>query len=88
MCQSRFSESQVMTMLKLNESRVSVLNLCREHDMSTAMFYTWHAKFSGMDASMIKSLKELKDENRCLKKMYAEERLKAEICQEALERKL
>ena len=74
MCQSRFSESQVMTMLKLNES--------------TAMFYTWHAKFSGMDASMIKSLKELKDENRCLKKMYAEERLKAEIRQEALERKL
>ena len=46
MCQSRFSESQVMTMLKLNESRVSVPNLCREHDMSTAMFYTWRAKFS------------------------------------------
>ena len=72
MCQSRFSESQVMTMLKLNESRVSVLNLCREHDMSTAMFYMWRAKFGGMDASMMKSFKELKDENRCLEKMYAE----------------
>jgi putative transposase len=77
-----------MTILKLNESGVSVPDLCREHGMSTAMFYKWRAKFGGMDASMMKRLKELEDENRRLKKMYAEERLKAEIRQEALEGKL
>jgi len=48
-----------MTILKLNESGVSVPHLCREHGMSTAMFYKWRAKFGGMDASMMKRLKEL-----------------------------
>ena len=88
MRKSRYSDSQIMTILKLNESGVSVPDLCREHGMSTAMFYRWRAKFGGMDASMMKRLKELEDENRRLKKMYAEERLKAEIRQEALEGKL
>ncbi len=85
---SRYSDSQIMTILKLNESGVSVPDLCREHGMSTAMFYKWRAKFGGMDASMMKRFKELEDENHRLKKMYAEERLKAEIRQEALEGKL
>ena len=88
MRKSRYSDSQIMTILKLNESGVSVPDLCREHGMSTAMFYKWRAKFGGMDASMMKRLKELEDENRRLKKMYAEERLEAEIRQEALEGKL
>ena len=88
MRKSRYSDSQIMTILKLNESGVSVPDLCREHGMSTAMFYKWRAKFGGMDASMMKRLKELEDENSRLKKMYAEERLKAEIRQEALEGKL
>ena len=88
MRKSRYSDSQIMTILKLNESGVSVPDLCREHGMSTAMFYKWRAKFGGMDASMMKRLKELEDENRRLKKMYAEERLKAEIRQEALQGKL
>ena len=88
MRKSRYSDSQIMTILKLNESGVSVPDLCREHGMSTAMFYKWRAKFGGMDASMMKRHKELEDENRRLKKMYAEERLKAEIRQEALEGKL
>jgi putative transposase len=56
--------------------------------MSSAQFYKWRAKFGGMDASMMKRLKELEDENKRLKKMYAEERLKAEIRKEALEGKL
>lgn len=56
--------------------------------MSAAQFYKWRAKFGGMDASLMKRLKELEDENRRLKKMYAEERLKAEIRKEALEGKL
>jgi putative transposase len=55
--------------------------------MSSASFYKWRAKYGGMDASMISRLKELEEENRRLKKMYAEERLKAEIAQEALQKK-
>ena len=56
--------------------------------MSQTLYYRWRAKFGGMDASMMKRLKELEDENKRLKKMYAEERLKAEIRREALEGKL
>jgi len=55
--------------------------------MSNASFYKWHAKYSGMDTSMIARLKELETENQRLKKMYSEERLKAEIAREAIERK-
>ena len=85
MPKSRYSDSQIMAILKQNENGVSVPELCREHGMSSAMFYKWRAKFGGMDASMMKRLKELEAENARLKKMYAEERLKAEIRQEALE---
>ena len=88
MRKSRYSDSQIMAILKQNEQGVSVPDLCREHGMSTAQFYKWRAKFGGMDASMMKRLKELEEENRRLKKMYAEEKLKAEIRQEALEGKL
>ena len=88
MRKSWYSDSQIMAILKQNENGISVPDLCREHGMSSAQFYKWRAKFGGMDASMIKRLKELEDENRRLKKMYAEERLKAELRQEALEGKL
>ncbi len=88
MRKSRFSDGQILAILKQNEHGVSVQDLCREHGMSSAQFYKWRAKFGGMDASMMKRLKELEEENRRLKKMYAEERLKAEIRQEALEGKL
>ena len=88
MRKSRFSDSQIMAILKQAESGVSVADLCREHGMSNALFYQWRSKYGGMDASMIKRLKELEAENARLKKMYAEERLKAEIRQEALEGKL
>lgn len=62
--------------------------MCHEHGMSSAAFYKWRANYGGMDASMMKEVKELRAENTRLKKMYAEERLKAEIRQEALERTL
>jgi len=55
--------------------------------MSSVTFYKWRSKYGGMDASLMARLKELEDENKRLKKMYAEERLKAEIIQEALEKK-
>ena len=83
----RYSDSQIMAILKQAESGTPVPELCREHGMSSASFYKWRSKFGGMDASLMTRLKELKAENRRLKKMYAEERLKAEIVQEALEKK-
>jgi putative transposase len=60
---------------------------CREHGISNATFYKWRPKYGGMDAFLMARMKELEDENRCLKKMYAEERLKAEIVAEALIKK-
>ena len=69
MRKSRYSDSQIMTILKLNERGVSVSDLCREHGMSSASFYKWRSKFGGMDASLMTRLKELEAENRRLKKM-------------------
>jgi len=77
----RFTDSQILAILKQNEDGVVVQDLCREHSMSSATFYKWRAKFGGMDASLMKRMKELEAENKRLKKMYAEERLKAEIRQ-------
>ena len=87
MKKSRFSDSQILAILKQAENGVPVPELCREHGMSSASFYKWRAKYGGMDASLMARLKELEDENRRLKKMYAEERRKAEIVQEALTKK-
>tara|TARA_R110000782_G_scaffold208449_1_gene296845 strand:+ start:286 stop:552 length:267 start_codon:yes stop_codon:yes gene_type:complete len=87
MKKSKFSDSQIMAILKQAESGMPVPELCREHGMSSATFYKWRSRYGGMDASMIARLKELEDENRRLKKMYAEERLKSELRQEALEKK-
>jgi len=88
MKKSRFTESQIMAILKQQEAGVPIPDLAREHSISTASIYQWRAKYGGMDASMMKRLKELEAENTRLKKMYAEERLKAMIRQEALEGKL
>ena len=87
MKRSRFSDSQIMAILKQAEAGTPVTELCREHGMSNATFYKWRAKYGGMDASMVARLKELESENRRLKKMYAEERIKSEIRKEALEGK-
>ena len=88
MRQSRFTDSQILSILKQAEAGTPVADLCREYGMSSGTFYKWRAKFGGMDASMMKRLKELEAENAQLKKMYAEERIKAELRQEALEGKL
>jgi len=84
---SKFTDSQIMAILKQNEAGMAVPDLCREHGMSSASFYKWRTKFGGMDASLMKRMKELEDENRRLKKMYAEEKLKAEIAREVIEKK-
>jgi len=84
---SKFTDSQIMTILKQAEAGTPVPELCREHGMSSATFYKWRAKFGGMDASLMARLKELEAENARLKKMYAEERLKADVIQEAMAKK-
>lgn len=87
MKKSRYSDNQILKILKQAEAGTPVPELCREYGMSSATFYKWRAKYGGMDASLMKRMKELEAENKRLKKMYAEERLKAEIIQEALEKK-
>jgi putative transposase len=87
MKKSRFSDSQIIAILNQSEAGSPVPELCREHGISSATFYKWRARYGGMDASLMAKLKELEDENRRLKKMYAEEKLKAEIVKEALEKK-
>ena len=87
MKKSRYTETQIFQILKESESGVPVPELCRKHGMSSASFYKWRAKYGGMDVSSMKRLKELEEENARLKKMYAEEKLKAEIVAEALEKK-
>lgn len=87
MKKSRFSDSQIIAIRKQAEGGKLSRNCARGHGVSSATFYKWRSKFSGMDVSLMARLKELEEENRRLKKMYAEERLKAEIVKEALEKK-
>jgi len=87
MKKSRFTDSQIIAILKQNEAGITVPDLCREHGISSASVYKWRAKFGGMDASLMKRMKELEDENRRLKKMVAEERLKAEIAKDIIAKK-
>lgn len=87
MKKSRFTDSQIIAVLKQAEAATPVPDLCRQHGISSATFYKWRSKFGGMDASMVSQLKELQDENRRLKKMYADAQLSAELLKEALSKK-
>ena len=88
MKKSKFSDTQILSVLKQHEGGVPVAELAREHGVSTALIYQWRAKYGGMDASLMKEMKELRAENARLKKMYVEERIKSDLRQEALEGKL
>jgi len=87
MKRSKFSDSQIIEALKRVEAGIGVPDLCRELGVSVATFYKWRAKFGGMDTSMMARMKELEEENRRLRKMYVEEKLKAEIATEYLAKK-
>jgi putative transposase len=87
MKRSKVTDSQIMDTLKRAEAGFAVPDLYRELGISSAALYKWRAKFGGMDTSIISLMKELEDENRRLKKMYLEERLKAEIATEYLAKK-
>ena len=87
MKKSRFTDSQIMDAIKRSEAGIPVTEICRELDVSTPAFYHWKSKYGGMDVSLMSKMKELEEENRRLRKMYLDEKLKAEIVTEALEKK-
>jgi putative transposase len=88
MKKSRFTESQIVTILKEAEAGVALEELSRQHSFSKATFYKWKAKYSGMDVSTLKRLRELEEENRRLKQMYAELSLDHKILKYIVEKKL
>lgn len=88
MKKSNFSESQIVSLLKEAEAGVSLEDLIRQHGFSKASFYKWKAKYSGMSVSELKRLKELEEENRRLKQMYANLSLEHEALKDIIEKKL
>jgi putative transposase len=88
MKKSRYSDSQILSILKQAENGCKVPDLCREYGMSSAAFYKWRAKYGGMDASLMARMKGLEKENHQLKKMYAESQMQAEVLREVLGKKL
>ena len=82
-----FPTQEIMSILKQAEGGVPVPELCREHGMSSASFYKWRAKYGGMDASMIAEMKSLNDENKRLKRMFAEMSMQNDLLKEALGKK-
>jgi putative transposase len=82
----RYSDAQIMGILKQAEVGTPVPELCREYGMSSASFYKWRAKFGGMDASLITEMKDMAEQNRRLKKMYAEMRMQNDLLKEASEK--
>jgi putative transposase len=87
MKKSRFTDSQIMSVLKQAEAGTPVIDLCREHGISNATFYKWRAKFGGMDVSLMAKMKEFEDENRRLKKLYVDAQMRALIVEESLAKK-
>ena len=79
MKRKRFSEEQIIGILKEAETGVPLGDLCRLHGMSSASFYAWRKKYGGMEVSDAKRLRELEDENRRLKKLVAEQALDNEM---------
>ena len=84
MKRSRFSEEQIIAILKSQESGVSTADVCREHGISSATFYKWKAKFGGMDVSDARRLKTLEQENSRLKRLLAEAELDKAVLKDRL----
>ena len=72
MKKTRFTETQIVSILKQQEAGISTKEIAREHGISEATFYNWKSKYGGMETSDVKRLKELEEENARLKKMYAD----------------
>jgi len=87
MKKSRYSDSQIISILNQAEAGTPVAELCREYGMSNASFYKWRVKYGGMDASLMARMKELEAENARLKKMYADVQLQNDVIKEAMQKK-
>lgn len=83
---TRYSEPQILAILRQAEGGVPVAELCREHGMSNASFYKWRAKYGGMDASMVSQMKAMEEENRRLKRMYADLSMQADLLKKPSEK--
>lgn len=87
MKKSRFTETQILKILRQYEAGIKVADLCREHGISQATFYNWKSKYGGIEASELKRLKELEAENRKLKQMYADVALQRDALKDLIEKK-
>lgn len=83
----RFTDEQIVIILKEGEAGVPVTEICRKHGISDATFYTWRKKFGGMDTQDVRRLKQLEEENAKLKRLLAESMLDADALKAALNRK-
>jgi putative transposase len=88
MKKSKFSEVQIVNLMKEYDAGDSVPELCRKAGVSSATFHNWKAKYGGMEASDLKRMRELEEENARLKKMYAELSLLHHAFKDAVEKKL
>ena len=88
MKKSRYTETQIVKILKEVETGKLVKDVCREYSISDATYYNWKSKYGGMEASDIKRLKDLEEENRRLKQMYADLSLEHTILKDIVEKKL
>ena len=88
MKKSRYSEIQIVKVLKEVETGKLVKDVCREYGISDATYYNWKSKYGGMEASDVKRLKELETENQRLKQMYADLSLEHRILKDIIEKKL
>ena len=82
----RLTESQIVGILKEAEAGIPVPELCRKHAIGSSTFYKWRSKYGGMEASDVKRLKELEEENRQLKQMYANLSLKSQMQEEIIKK--
>ncbi len=85
---SRFTESQIVSILKEADAGVPVKEICRKHGISSPTFYKWKARYGGLGASELKRIKELEAENAKLKRMYADKAREADALKDLIEKKL
>ena len=88
MKKSRFTETQIVSILKQYDGGTAASDLCREHGISTATLYNWKAKYGGLEASQLKRIKELEEENNKLKRLYADVSIQRDALKDLIEKKL